>query len=126
MRLQDFGLLADENINLRVVEHLRECGFDVLDIKETPHVGQPDVDLLRIALAHNRVIITHDRDFGRLAVAALEPMVGILYLRPGHKDACFTIETLNAVLGSELDVTPPFILVAVRTQSGVSIRLRSF
>lgn len=126
MRLQDFGLLADENINLRVVKHLRECGFDVLEIKETPHVAQPDVGLLRIALAQNRVIITHDRDFGRLAVAAMEPMVGILYLRPGHKDASFTIETLNAVLGSELDVTPPFILVAVRTQSGVSIRLRSF
>jgi predicted nuclease of predicted toxin-antitoxin system len=126
LRLHDFGLLADENVNPHVVEYLRERGLDVLDVKETLLVGRPDVELIKVALAENRVIVTHDRDFGRLAVASLEPMVGILFLRPGHKDASFTIGMLEAVLSTELEVTPPFILVAVRTQSGISIRVRSF
>ncbi len=52
--------------------------------------------------------------------------VGILYLRPGHIKAEFTIQTLKAIRDREVDVTPPFIVVAERTADNVKIRIRKF
>ena len=47
-----------------------------------------------------------------LAVVQGEPIIGIVFLRPGHIQAEFTIGTLDAVLRTDPDLTPPFILVA--------------
>jgi predicted nuclease of predicted toxin-antitoxin system len=85
-----------------------------------------DADLLRLAFSDSRVVLTHDRDFGTLAVARQEPLVGIIYLRPGHIQAQFTIESMRALLAANLDLQPPFLLVARRRGSTVSIRLRYF
>jgi hypothetical protein len=70
------------------------------------------------------VIVTHDSDFGTLAVHAGEPIVGLLFLRPGHIDPAFTIETIKAILEHDFDVTPPFLLVARRSGLNVTIRYR--
>jgi hypothetical protein len=43
-------------------------------------------------------VVTHDADFGTLAILQNEPLVGIVYLRPGHIDAQFTVATFQAVL----------------------------
>ena len=50
--------------------------------------------------------------------------VGIVYLRPGHIRADFTITTLEAIREHSPEVTPPFILVAERTGDTVKIRVR--
>jgi hypothetical protein len=52
--------------------------------------------------------------------------VGIIYLRPGHIRADFTIKTLEAIRDNAPEVTPPFILVAERTGNTVRIRVRQF
>lgn len=122
--LQDYGLLTDENIPPEVVAYLRSRGCDVLDVKEASLMGTPDQELIALARAQRRVILTHDRDFGQAAVAALAPMVGIVFLRPGHADAEFTIGTLGVVLSRAIDVAPPFTIVAKRTASEVIIRIR--
>ena len=76
-------------------------------------------------MSEDRVVITHDRDFGTLAVLAGEPVIGIVYLRPGHIDPGFTSATIQAVLDEDLDLTRPFILVARRANSHVTILVRS-
>jgi len=50
--------------------------------------------------------------------------VGIIYIRPGHIHADFTIKTLEAIRNNAPDVTPPFILVAERVGGTVKIRVR--
>lgn len=35
MKLRDFPLLTDENLDADVVAHLRQMGFDVLDVVES-------------------------------------------------------------------------------------------
>ena len=50
--------------------------------------------------------------------------VGIIYLRPGHIRADFTIKTLEAIRDNAPEVTSPFILVAERTGDTVKIRVR--
>lgn len=124
MKLIDSGLLTDENIDKQIVSFLRSHGFQVKDVKEENLVGSDDVMLLRLAMAENRVVVTHDSDFGTLSIAAGEPYVGLLYLRPGHFKTEFTIDTVRTLLAESLEVTPPFIVVAVRSGRDVKIRVR--
>lgn len=124
MKLREFRLLTDENVDPEVVAWLRGAGFDVCDVCENSWQGSLDIDLLRRAVAENRAVVTHDADFGTLAVYQGEPIVGLIYLRPGHIDAQFTIGTIEAILSADPDVSPPFLLIAKRTDRGVAIRVR--
>lgn len=124
MKLRDFGLLTDENLDPDVVQWLEGTGFPVLDVCRAGLQGTTDVELMRRAFAENRVIVTHDADFGSPAVLQGEPVVGLVFLRPGHINPDFTIGTLSSVLQVDPDVTPPFILVARRTGDTIGIRIR--
>jgi predicted nuclease of predicted toxin-antitoxin system len=56
-------ILVDENIPRMTVEHLRELGHDVLDIRGTPDQGLEDLDLWNAAQASQSILITTDRGF---------------------------------------------------------------
>lgn len=74
-------LLANENIPLKTVEALRSAGEDVLSVTESSP-GIADAEVLRLASAQGRVIITFDRDYGDLVFGrGLPPPAGVLYLR---------------------------------------------
>jgi len=124
VKLAQADWLADENIDTDVVAFLRGIGCDIQTVHELGKSGVSDVDLLREAVAHNRIVVTHDSDFGTLAIVRGEPVTGIVYLRPGHIDPRFTIESLRAVLDEVPEVTPPFIIVARRKGTQVSVRIR--
>jgi predicted nuclease of predicted toxin-antitoxin system len=87
--------------------------------------GSIDVDLLRLATPQGRVIVSHDTDFGKLAILQNEPLIGLMFLRPGHIDPQFTVATIQAVLSLDPEVSTPFILVAKRTGNRVIVRVRS-
>lgn len=123
MKALDFPLLADENVNPEVIEFLRKAGLSVSSIAEQSNFGLSDTEVLLQATEAGRVVLTHDSDFGGLALMGAE-FVGIIYLRPGHIRANFTIQTLEAIRDNAPEVTPPFILVAERTGDTVKIRVR--
>ena len=123
MKALDFPLLADENVHPDVIVFLREAGLDVASISEQGQLGLPDAQVLRQATETGRVVLTHDSDFGGMAVFGAK-FVGIVYLRPGHIRPDFTIKTLEAIRNNAPEVTPPFILVAERTGDTVKIRVR--
>lgn len=58
--------LADENFPGDAVAALREEGHDVVWTR-TDASGLPDDDVLRLAEADERVLLTFDKDFGELA-----------------------------------------------------------
>ena len=124
MKLREFRLLTDENIDPEVIAFLRGEGFGVLDVREASLGGSSDTVLLRQAFAERRVVITHDSDFGTLAIRQHEPITGIVFLRPGHIDSQFTIATLRAILDLNPDVSAPFVIVARRSGTQVVIRVR--
>ena len=124
MNLRDFKWLMDENIDSDVVRFLRQSNADVQDICELGWQGMTDQVILQYAQQAGRIVLTHDSDFGTLAMHGGQTVVGIVYLRPGHIDPQFSIKTLETLLGTELDVKPPFIVVARRSQNHVSIRVR--
>ncbi len=124
MKLRDFKLLTDENLDPIIVQWLIDAGFDVADVCHLSLQGSTDAVLLRHAVLENRLVVTHDADFGTLAVLHGEPVIGVIYLRPGHIDPQFTIGTLTPLLAKDPDVAPPFILVARRSGDEVAIRIR--
>ena len=124
MKVSQFAFLADQNIHPEVVTFLAGCGLDVVTAESLGLAAVSDASMLHAAHRANRVVITHDSDFGALAVARGEPIVGIVYLRPGHITAGYTVASLTVLLDADLEVRPPFLLVADRRQSKVRLRLR--
>ena len=124
MKLRDFRLLTDENIDPGVIAFLRHEGFDVKDVCEEKWQGATDTKLMQLSSQENRVIVTHDADFGTLALLHGEPVHAVLFLRPGHIDPKFTIQTIEAILATDPNLVPPFILVAKRTLQQVMLRIR--
>ena len=66
MQLSEFKFLTDENMPPRAVAWLQKQGFDVFDIKSEGLGGTSDEDILPIAEAQNRVIVTQDSDLGTI------------------------------------------------------------
>ena len=119
-----FPLLADENIHPRVVEELHHLGYGIISIFDEQLAGANDNVILEYAHQHGRVVLTHDSDFGRLAILQNHPFTGIVFLRPGHIRVEFTLKTIQIMQEQNLQVTAPFILVAEHTQNAVNIRIR--
>jgi predicted nuclease of predicted toxin-antitoxin system len=59
-------IIANENVSATVIHELRRRGHDVLSVKESMR-SAPDSAVLRRAAEENRLVITHDKDFGALA-----------------------------------------------------------
>lgn len=81
MKPAEIKVLADENIASKVVTSLRKLGIDVKDVKEERWYGKTDSDLLESAFHESRFVLTHDSDFGTLAINEGKPCFGIFYLR---------------------------------------------
>jgi predicted nuclease of predicted toxin-antitoxin system len=125
VRLLGFRLLCDENIAPPVVDSLRARGCDVRSVEQERLIGCADRDVLARATAQGRVVITHDLAFGKAAISAGEPFVGIVYLRPGHISADFVLTLVDALISSPIDVSPPFVVVAERRHSTLRVRVRT-
>jgi predicted nuclease of predicted toxin-antitoxin system len=60
--------LADAHISVEMIAMLCDLGHDCLDSAAIPH-RMPDVDVLRMAAADGRVLLTADKDFGELVLS---------------------------------------------------------
>lgn len=104
-------VVADMDIAAPVVHFLRVQGVDVLSAREEGWGGLTDREILAQAHAMGRFVLTHDADFGMLAVYRGEPITGILYLRPGGRPPAEVMADVQALLDAEIDWTPPVIAV---------------
>lgn len=69
---------TDEHIAPAIASGLRKRGVDVLTIVEAGLLGAEDEDLLAFARDEERVIVTQDRDFLRIAAQVDDPP-GVVY-----------------------------------------------
>jgi predicted nuclease of predicted toxin-antitoxin system len=92
--------LANENVTATVIKGLRQRGDDVLSVKESMRSEHDDVILAR-AQAEQRIVLTHDKDFGELAFkSGLDSSCGIILFRlrgsDRDKDNQRILETLES------------------------------
>jgi len=74
-------LLLDENIAQSTITLCRTLGFDVKSVKEEGWDGKDDAELLQLASAENRVILTLDKDFGNLLRFPFQTHRGVILIR---------------------------------------------
>lgn len=104
-------LLVDVNVAVEVVAFLRAEGVDVVSASEEGWSGWLDDDLLAESVRTDRLILTHDADFGRLAILEGLPYHGILRLRPGDDPPEIVIAGLRRLMALDVDWSPPLIAV---------------
>lgn len=121
MKFPSLKLLADENISPRVVSFLREKGMDVMDAKEEKWHGKEDDYLLAKAVADNRFVLTHDSDFGTLAIKEGKAYYGILYLRLKMPNVLNIINIMERLLKLDTDFRQGSLVVV--DDARVRIRL---
>jgi len=72
--------LADESCDFAVVRALKRAGFDVLCISESTPRAE-DLEVIGIALREERILLTEDKDFGRLVYSHGQETLGVIFLR---------------------------------------------
>ena len=89
--------LADESCDFAVVRGLRRAGFDVLCVSEsTPRAM--DSEVIRLALHEGRILLTEDKDFGRLVYSHGQDTLGVIFLRfPAFARKQISRDVLNLV-----------------------------
>ena len=77
--------LADESCDFGVVRALRAEGHDVFAVAEVMRRSD-DRELMDFAASQERLVITEDKDFGRLVHVAGARNNGVIFIRfPGNK-----------------------------------------
>lgn len=113
------NLVADENIDRRIVERLRLDGHQVEWIVEISPSASDD-DVLRLAASSKALLVTEDKDFGELVYRRGLSHAGVLLIRLeglGNSDKAEIVS--RAVRDNEVELTGAFSVV-----SADSIRIR--
>jgi predicted nuclease of predicted toxin-antitoxin system len=104
----------------KVVAFLRNDGIDVLDTKEQGWHGKSDDELLEIAYQEKRWVLTHDADFGTLAIHEGKPYLGIIFLRVKNLQSHNVIKVCSQLLHHDVDLS----LYALVVVEEARIRIR--
>jgi len=74
-------LLANENFPYKSIFYLKSKGYDITSIgMDNPSIK--DSEIMTIAMAEERTILTFDRDYGELIFRNnYKPEKGVIYLR---------------------------------------------
>ena len=104
--------LLDQNAHARLVPFLSSLGHEATRIARDYPPGVPDPEVLSIACREQRVLITHDRYFGRLVFVELQPHAGVILLRLGSPTPlALAIDRLTEVLTAYAHALDQFIVV---------------
>jgi predicted nuclease of predicted toxin-antitoxin system len=114
--------LLDQSAEARIAVALTDQGHDAKRIgRDYPH-GLPDEQVLAIAYAEQRILITNDRDFGELVFRHRRAHAGVVYFRyPLDSTADQKLRALQRLLNTHQDQLDQFLVVAPR---GVRVRRR--
>jgi len=93
-------IVADETVPRAIVERLRAIGHTILSISEV-NSGAVDEHVLAQANDRQFLLLTHDRDFGGLAILRGLPITGVLLLETERLSLLGQVERIASVLADE-------------------------
>jgi predicted nuclease of predicted toxin-antitoxin system len=91
------ALLADENVPRPVLARIRSDGWSITAIAEFSP-GDTDEQVIVRADQNDWVLVTHDRDFGELAIARQHHVRGVVLLELERLSLASQAERTSAVL----------------------------
>ncbi len=70
-------LLADENIDERIIRFLKKQHFKIISI-EKEYRGMSDFEVLQLSKKHKAILLTEDSDFGEWIFSFKEQSLGVI------------------------------------------------
>ncbi|MBI3467743.1 MAG: DUF5615 family PIN-like protein [Planctomycetes bacterium] len=89
--------LVDESAGAAVTAFLRDGGHDVLNVADLMPQAD-DADILAKASQEDRIIVTNDKDFGKLVFHSGQAHAGAILLRLRDESAANRVRVLQRVL----------------------------
>jgi len=90
--------LTDENIAASVVQLLQTHGHEVKVVQHAGLTGAEDDFLIRLAIKEERIIVTHDKDFGDILRYPLKEHSGVVLIRLRRPTPQNSIKAIENVL----------------------------
>ena len=94
--------LVDLGVGKKVEKWLQEKGYDVKSVRDINPEAK-DSEVLHLAVAENRMVITMDKDFGELVYNSGKAHSGVLILRLEDANGAQKIVTLQKILSEYSD-----------------------
>lgn len=91
-------LLVDMNLSPRWVEVLRTNGIEAVHWSSVGNVRATDREIMAYAVLHQRVVLTHDLDFGAVLAASNLAAPSVVQIRSGNTDPDVIAAPLLAAL----------------------------
>lgn len=111
--------LADESVDMAVVRSLRSDGFDVRSVSEDLP-GIPDEEVAALAREDDRVLLTEDRDFGRIFYAQWQESAGVIYMRYPMRARHEFANDVVSFVRTQMDKIPGSFIVLQPGRSRIS------
>ena len=90
-------ILADENVNYKIIEHLKNNNLDVTPLIDLER-GISDYEVINLAKKLKAIILTEDSDFGTWAFSLKEEINGVIYIRYKPQEYLEIAETIVLVV----------------------------
>lgn len=103
--------LLDEGLPYRLASHLQTIGHDATAVGHDYPFALADCEILAIAVAERRVILTNDKDFGDLIFRDRLRHEGVILFRLGYIALEERIAYLESVLSDHADRLHDLIVV---------------
>jgi len=98
-------LLADQDVYKVTGDLIRSWGHDLVTASELGKATASDEELLALANAQNRIMVTRDKDFGALLFLGKQPSLGVILLRGKPSELNEVHKTLRQVLEEQKEET---------------------
>jgi predicted nuclease of predicted toxin-antitoxin system len=102
--------LADECCDAGIVTSLRAAAHDVVYVPER-QAGISDDEVLQIAFAEGRTLLTEDKDFGELAYRLKKPAYGMILIRIDVRDRHRKWPRMKTLIAEHQDKLPGHFVV---------------
>jgi predicted nuclease of predicted toxin-antitoxin system len=113
--------LADMGISPRVVEELRMKKHDAIHLIEEGLNRLPDREILQKARQENRVLLTHDLDFGELLAASGGELPSVVVFRLKDMRAANVSKHLFSIINQQSEALSQGAILSV-TEQKVRVR----
>jgi len=112
-------ILADENVDFRIIQELRKNNIKVFSVFEEAR-GLSDTGVLELAKSKDSLILTEDKDFGEWIFSHHISSNGVIFLRYQFSELEEIIKSLMKLLEKpEISVYNKFVVL---TKNKIRIR----
>lgn len=115
--------LVDESLSPKLAEFLAAAGHDAVHLRERGMQGAEDPEVLSLAEAEDRILVSADADFGALLTLGTRRKPSLIFFRGGFHPAAR--EQAKLLIASLPEMSAHLQSGAITVVSGTRVRIRT-